>query len=84
MTDEHDVYVAEAVRHQLATDPRVADPSFTVEVAGGRLHILGTVATEERRRAALEVAHEAADGREVVDDITLVPYDGAGEPEHLT
>lgn len=83
MASDPDLYLCENVRHRLALDPRVADLALTVEMAGGRLHVIGSVTTEERRRAAGEVAVEAAGGHAVVNDVTVVPLDGPAEPEHL-
>lgn len=79
-----DVYLCESVRHRLGLDPRVADLALTVEMAGGRLHLIGSVTTEERRLAAGQVAAEVAGDREVVNDITVTPLDGPTEPEHLS
>ncbi|HAM02134.1 MAG TPA: hypothetical protein DCQ30_07885 [Acidimicrobiaceae bacterium] len=84
MTADADVYLCESIRQELGHDPSVANLALTVESAGGRLHLMGSVPTEERRQAAMEVATRAAGDREVVNDITVVPLDAPGEPEHLT
>lgn len=83
MNNDEDVYVCERVRAGLARDPRVADLALEVQVAGGRLHLIGTVATEERHRAAVEVAAAVAD-LDVVDAVTVASIDGPTEAERLT
>jgi osmotically-inducible protein OsmY len=82
MSNDEDVYVCERVRAGLAGDPRVADLALDVQVVGGRLHLIGTVATEERHRAAVEVASAVA-GLDVVDSVTVAPIDGPTDAEHV-
>ncbi|HET6809477.1 MAG TPA: BON domain-containing protein [Acidimicrobiales bacterium] len=83
MSNDEDVYVCERVRAGLARDPRVADLGLDVQVAGGRLHLIGTVATEERRRAAVEVAAAVAVDLDVVDSVAVAPIAGPTDAEHL-
>jgi osmotically-inducible protein OsmY len=83
MDDAADLYLRQRIRKELARDPRLADLSLEVEEAGGRLHVMGSVATPERRQAAEEVVADAAGTVEVVNDVTVVPLEDPGEPEQL-
>ena len=73
MTDatEEDRYLAARVHEALATDERTNELGIEVTVAGGKVHLSGTTTTPERKQAITEVAREALDGRDVVNEVAV-------------
>lgn len=80
---EPDAYAVQHLRESLAHDPRVSELGLEIAVRGGALHITGTVSTEERRAAIAQVAAEVAPDREVVNETTVVRYQGDASVEVL-
>ncbi len=78
-----DPYAAGHLRQALACDERVGEQDLQVEIAGTRVVITGHVATEERRRAIAEVAHEQLPGWDVRVQVDLVSRDAPVEREEL-
>lgn len=64
-------YLTGHIRQALAEDPRVNDPSLHVWVAQNKVLVTGTVTTEERMQAALEVVREQAPGYTVESQIRI-------------
>ena len=82
-SDEPVEYVAEHLREALASDPRVSELGLDVLIRGGELHVVGTVSTEERRRAVGDVAREIAPGATVRNETTVIDYGGEAGMERL-
>lgn len=76
-------YLAENVRAALATDPRVAGLDVEVVVTALGVEPRGCVATEARRRAAVEVVGLLLPGRAIVDRLVIADYPEPAEPEVL-
>lgn len=76
MTDLRDPYLLEHLRRAIAEDPRVAEPAVRVFAAGGKIWLEGYVASEERRRAAQDLAAEIAPGIEVKNELQVIVIDG--------
>ena len=64
-------YERSEVERRLAEDERTAELGIQVHEVDGRLHVRGTVATEERRAGVLEVVRECCDD-DVIDDLEVV------------
>lgn len=77
-TDDYVVgHVQEALAHEGETDVHAA-------VVAGRLVLTGNVATPMRREAVGVIASAAADGLEVVNELTVLTSPPAGPAEELT
>ncbi|MFP3901034.1 MAG: BON domain-containing protein [Acidimicrobiia bacterium] len=77
-------YVVRHIQDALATDPRALELGVEVTLARDRLVLSGTVATEAQRRAIAEVVAEVMPGREIVNQLAVVPHDETGAAEELT
>ena len=56
----------------------------TVKVAGGKAFIIGAVSSDERKRAAREVASEVLPpDMELIDELWIAKYNEPGKPETL-
>jgi osmotically-inducible protein OsmY len=78
-------YAIAHVRDALASDPRVAALGLEVLAANGVLVLLGRVDTEGQREGAGEVAHAAASGYEIRNDLEVIDASAPpAPPEHLT
>lgn len=64
-------YLIGRLQDALATDPRVNALDVKVTVCGGRIHLTGEVATEERRGAAAIVVSEIVPDIEVRNELTV-------------
>jgi osmotically-inducible protein OsmY len=80
-------YLVGHIQDALATDGRARELGVDVTVAGGRVVLNGTVATEAQREAIGEVAGEVvaehAGGHEVVNELTVMSHDEGGSVEEL-
>lgn len=76
-----DDYVVGHVRDALAHE---GESDIQAAVVAGRLVLTGNVATPVRREAMGELAALAADGLEVVNELTVVTCPEPGPPEDLT
>ena len=80
-------YLVGHIQDALATDSRARELGVDVTVAGGRVVLNGTVATEAQREAIGEVAGEVvadhAAGHEVVNELTVMSHDEGGSVEEL-
>jgi osmotically-inducible protein OsmY len=65
-------YLVGKLQHALAIDQRVNMLDVKVTVRGGKIHLTGEVATEERRRAVAEVVAELLPGAEVRNELTVL------------
>jgi len=70
-------HVQDALAHEGETDVHAA-------VVAGRLVLTGNVATPMRRDAVAVIASAAADGLEVVNELTVLSCPPVGPPEELT
>ncbi|HEX6238771.1 MAG TPA: BON domain-containing protein [Acidimicrobiales bacterium] len=77
-------YLVRHIQDALASDPRALELGVEVTLAGDRLVLSGTVATEAQRRAIADVVAEVAPGHEIVNQLAVVPHDEAGAAEELT
>ncbi|HEX2026104.1 MAG TPA: BON domain-containing protein [Actinomycetota bacterium] len=77
-------YLIARIQKALATDDRTGELELDVRLAGGRIFLSGTVATDERCRAVEEVVREVAPGRDVVNELSVSPEEAMpGEGERL-
>ena len=83
MAAEPHAYVVERVKEALATDPRVSELHLDVTLVGEKVFVAGTVPTEPRRSAALDVVREAAPDLTVVSQVTVEGLDGEPSVEEL-
>jgi hypothetical protein len=77
-------YVISHIQEALARDPRTTELGVDVALSGDRAVLSGAVASAAHRDAIGEVAAEVAVGYQVVNDVTVVACDEAGEAEELT
>ena len=73
-------YERSDVERKLAEDERTGELGIQVHESDGRLHIRGTVATEDRRARVLEVVRECC-GDDVVDELDVTGEELATAPE---
>ena len=76
-------YVISHIQEALAQDARATELGVDVTLASGRAVLSGTVASAAHRDAIGQVAAEVARGYEIVNDLSVVCYDDAGEAEEL-
>ncbi len=77
-------YVISHIQDALAHDPRTTEMGIDVTLSGDRAVLTGMVASKVQREAIGQVAGEVARDYHVVNDVTVVPCDEAGETEELT
>jgi osmotically-inducible protein OsmY len=77
-------YVISHIQDALAHDPRTSEMGIDVTLSGDRAVLTGMVASGMQRDAIGQVASEVAREYRVVNDVTVVPCDEAGETEELT
>lgn len=72
------------IRETLATDPRTNVLDITIKVSGGKAFLIGEVASEERKRAAIDVVSEMLPAdMELIDELWIATYNEPGQPETL-
>jgi hypothetical protein len=76
-------YVISRIHSALTLDPRVHEQGLDVLVSGRRVTLRGEVATESRRWAVLQVAHETIPDAELVDDLRVLSETVTTESEAL-
>jgi osmotically-inducible protein OsmY len=76
-------YLVGKLQHALAIDRRVNMLDVKVTVRGGKIHLTGEVATEERRRAVAEVVAELLPGAEVRNELTVLEVNYPPQPETI-
>ena len=76
MHDLRDPYLLERLRRTLAEDPRVGEPTIRVFAAAGRIWLEGVVASEDRKRAASDVAQEVAPDVEIRNELEVMVLSG--------
>jgi osmotically-inducible protein OsmY len=81
--DEAPEYVAERLRRRLAEDGRVNVLGIDVSVRGRDVFVSGSVPTEERRRAADDLAHEELPGHVIHNGLTVLDISTERGPEVL-
>lgn len=79
-----DPYVAGRIEQHLAEDPRTHELGIRAELRGDVVHLVGEVATGERRQLIGEVAGEVAWGYEVRNEVTVSRLHPAGGEEVLS
>lgn len=65
-------YVAADIKSRLAEDPRTLELGIQVDVRGDVVFLRGNVASPQRRELIEAVAREAAGGRRIANDVTVV------------
>jgi hypothetical protein len=85
MTTGHEPteYVVARIQEALILDDRLAEQGLDVVAVNERIVVRGKIATDERRAAALELVRRLAGGREIVDDVDVLPVATRTEPEVL-
>jgi osmotically-inducible protein OsmY len=71
MSAEESDYLLARVREALSTDDRTNELGIEVTVAGGKVHLSGTVPTAQRRDAIGVVAAEVLGDQPVINDVTV-------------
>lgn len=74
-------YLVGELQHALATDKRVNMLDIKVIVRSGKIHLIGQVPTEVRRRAVAEVVTELLPGVEVRNELTVLEVKTPRQPE---
>lgn len=82
-------YLVTHIQDALGRDPRARELGVDVRVAGTRVVLTGTVATDAQRRAIEEVVCElvgceAPDGHTVVNDLDVVAHLEGGPVEEIS
>lgn len=77
-------YLAEHVRQALTTDPRTMEQGLDVRVVGDHVYVSGTVTSSERCEAVALVAAEAADGRDVRNEVRIAEPTDRHTTERIT
>ena len=70
---EPDEYLVARIQDAIACDERAGEQGIDVRVAGGRVFLHGTVASQERRDAIGAVAADHAQGLVVCNETTVLP-----------
>lgn len=65
-------YLAARIKSRLAEDARTVELGIQVDVRGDIVFLRGQVATPRRRELIETVAREAAGGRRISNDVTVV------------
>jgi osmotically-inducible protein OsmY len=81
---EHPDYVSQRVWDALARDPRTNEMEVRVRVAGMKVFITGTVASEERRANIETVVMEIAPDYEIQNQITVGDFPAASASEPVS
>jgi predicted nucleotidyltransferase len=79
-----DEYGVEAVRHLLATDPRVMEPELQVTVAPDVVIVAGVVPTEERRSAIDHVLRQHVGGRRLENRTEVASFPPPATEERVS
>lgn len=78
MTDQPE-HVAARIERRLAEDPRTHELGIHATMRGDVVYLHGEVAGEQRRRLVADVAAEAANGREVRNEVSVMEIREPGE-----
>ena len=65
-------YLVGKIQAALANHPRTNKLDVKIMIAGGRIHLTGQTATEERRRAIAEVVAETVPDMDVRNELTIL------------
>jgi len=65
-------YLVGRIQAALAAHPRTNKLDVKIMIAGGKVHLLGQTATEERRLAIAEVVAEAVPDMDVRNELTVM------------
>jgi osmotically-inducible protein OsmY len=77
-------YLAEHVRRAITTDGRTMEQGVDVRVVGDQVFVSGEVTSTERRDAITAVATEAAEGREVHNEVAVTELTDRHTTERIT
>jgi osmotically-inducible protein OsmY len=77
-------YLVARIHKALATDPRTGELELDISIAGGRVFLSGSVATDERCRAVEEVVREVAPDLEVQNELSVTEEHPPGPPEPVS
>lgn len=75
-------YLAARIRERLSEN--AYELGIRVDVRGEVVYLRGDVATEERCREVEKIARAAAEGREVRNEVSVVPVREPDSEEHLS
>ena len=70
--DPEERYLPEHLHEALLADPRVGEQGLEVTADAHCIHVTGTVPTEARRDAVVEVVAELAPGWEICNEVELL------------
>jgi hypothetical protein len=84
MSAEAPEYLIGRIQQALATDPRTGELELDVRVAGSRIFLSGSVATEDRCGAVEEVVREVAPAYEVANHLSVAGERDPGPEESLS
>ena len=74
-------YQVAQLQTAFASDSRVSLLDIKVIICAGRIHLLGQVIAEDRRRAAEQVAAEVLPGYEIRNEISVIDVTTPSKPE---
>jgi hypothetical protein len=77
-------YLVGKIQNALATDPRVNKLDVKVMIVGGRVHLIGHTATEERKAVITEVVRETVPEMEVRNELNIINVAEPGQPEVIS
>lgn len=83
MSDDQPEYLVGRIQQALATDPRTGELELDIRIAGGRVVVIGTVATRERCEAVLAVVRETAPDLDVRDELSVTEEQTPGPSEQV-
>jgi BON domain-containing protein len=83
MSDDQPEYLVGRIQQALATDPRTGELELDIRIAGGRVFVIGTVATRERCESVLAVVRETAPDLDVQDQLSVTEEQTPGPSEPL-
>jgi BON domain len=74
-------YLVGKLQHALAIDQRVNMLDLKIIVRSGKIHLIGQVATEERRKVVAEVVAELLPEVEIRNELTVLEVNPPHQPE---
>lgn len=84
MSGQQPEYMVARIQDALATDPRTGELELDVRIAGGRVFLVGAVATAERREAVEQVVREVVPDLEVLNELSVTEDQGPGPAEPVS
>ena len=84
MSGQQPEYMVARIQDALATDPRTGELELDVRIAGGRVFLVGAVATAERRQAVERVVRDVVPDLDVVNQLSVTEGQQPGPSEPVS